>query len=168
MSTAPRISSTTTVTMTRMRSTITTIPMILTTAIQSSVSLSGATELPAPSTPVPELREVNPNTSVIPELTFEPPDFGYPRVDRVGKTYIVLIVLWSSVVAAGLCVLLRHRELPFIKFRKVWLVCVALGLLHLQLVFDMLMYPLNGVLPCSLEYWIMSLCLPSVLCCPRG
>ncbi|KAI5782711.1 hypothetical protein EDC01DRAFT_223876 [Geopyxis carbonaria] len=89
-----------------------------------------------------------------------PPNYGNPRLDSVGKTYIAVLTLWTVTLSAGLVVFLRHRHMPFIRLRNVPLVCFALGMIHLQLIFDMLMYPLNGSLSCSLEFWIMNICLP--------
>lgn len=90
----------------------------------------------------------------------EPPNYGHLRLDNVGKIYIAIFALWTTVFATGLTIFLTHRRLPFIRLKNVPLVCSALVMLHLQLSFDILIYPLNGVLPCSLEFWIMSICLP--------
>ncbi|KAF8250869.1 hypothetical protein K440DRAFT_653406 [Wilcoxina mikolae CBS 423.85] len=91
----------------------------------------------------------------------DPPNYGTLRLSGIGMTYIAVAVIFSALVAAGMAVLLRHRNLPFIRLRKVPLIILALVLLHLQLVFDLLVYPLNGALPCSAEYWIMAVCLPA-------
>ncbi|CUS10870.1 unnamed protein product [Tuber aestivum] len=90
----------------------------------------------------------------------EPPKYGSPRWNNVGKIYIAVFALWTVVFLVGFTVFLIHRKSPFIRLKNVPLVCSALLLLHLQLSFDILLYPLNGSLPCGLEYWIMSICLP--------
>jgi hypothetical protein len=91
----------------------------------------------------------------------DPPKYGTLRLNRIGVTYIAVTVIFSALVAAGVTVLVRHRNLPFIRLKKVPLIIIALVLLHLQLVFDLLVYPMNGELPCSVEYWIMAVCLPA-------
>lgn len=90
----------------------------------------------------------------------EPPKYGSPRWNSVGKIYIAAFALWTVAFVVCFMVFLIHQKLPFIRLRNVPLVCSALLMLHLQLSFDMLLYPLNGSLPCALEYWIMSICLP--------
>lgn len=93
----------------------------------------------------------------------EPPGFGTPRLDYIGRIYFAVFALWTFLFFAGLIALFKYRHLSFIKLKNVPLVFAALLLLHIQLTFDILAYPLNGVLPCGVEYWIMSLCLPYVL-----
>lgn len=90
----------------------------------------------------------------------EPSKYGSPRWNSVGKIYIAAFALWTVAFVVCFMVFLIHQKLPFIRLRNVPLVCSALLMLHLQLSFDMLLYPLNGSLPCALEYWIMSICLP--------
>jgi hypothetical protein len=93
-------------------------------------------------------------------IMLEPSHYGTPLLDTTGKIYVAVAVVWTAIIAGGTLVFLQHRNLPFIKLKMVPLVIVALALLHLQLVFDVLQYPLNGAMPCSLEFWIMNICLP--------
>lgn len=90
----------------------------------------------------------------------EPPEYGKLRLDYVGKIYFTVFAVWTSIFSAALIAFLKYRRLSFIRLKNVPLVVAALLMLHIQLTFDLLAYPLNGVLPCSLEYWIMNLCLP--------
>ncbi|RPA80004.1 hypothetical protein BJ508DRAFT_210715 [Ascobolus immersus RN42] len=90
----------------------------------------------------------------------EPPAYGTLRVDYVGRIYFGVFGFWTSLFFAGLFGLYKYRKLSFIRLKNVPLVFAALVLLHIQLTFDLLAYPLNGVLPCAVEYWIMTLCLP--------
>ncbi|KAI5794397.1 hypothetical protein DFH27DRAFT_654496 [Peziza echinospora] len=90
----------------------------------------------------------------------EPPNWGHPRLNKVGKIYIAVFCVWTTIFAIGFAILWHHRNLPFIRLKNIPLVSWALALLHLQLGIDILSYPLNGVLPCSLEWWIMAVCLP--------
>jgi hypothetical protein len=90
----------------------------------------------------------------------EPPSYGNLRVDYIGRIYFGIFGFWTSLFVAGLFGLWKYRKLSFIRLKNVPLVFAALGLLHVQLTFDLLAYPLNGVLPCAVEYWIMTLCLP--------
>ncbi|PWW75453.1 hypothetical protein C7212DRAFT_344823 [Tuber magnatum] len=79
----------------------------------------------------------------------EPQKYGSPRWNSVGKIYTAVFALWTAGFVVGFMVFLIHRKLPFIRLKNVPL-----------LSFDLLVYPLNGSLPCALEYWIMSICLP--------
>lgn len=90
----------------------------------------------------------------------EPPEFGKLRLDRIGIIYTSVFAVWTALFVVGLVILLRNRRLSFIRLKNVPLVVAALILLHIQLSFDLLAYPLNGVLPCALEFWIMNTCLP--------
>ncbi|KAL7272043.1 hypothetical protein RUND412_005168 [Rhizina undulata] len=90
----------------------------------------------------------------------EPPNYGHLRLDYAGEIYFGVFTLWTALFVAGFIVFFRNRHLPFIRLKNVPLVSVALAMLHLQLTFDILVYPLNGVIPCNLEFWIMNLCAP--------
>lgn len=90
----------------------------------------------------------------------EPPNYGFLRLDHIGRIYFAVFSLWTSLFFAGIIALFKYRRLSFIRLKNVPLVLAALLMLHIQLTFDILAYPLNGVLPCALEYWIMSICLP--------
>ncbi|KAI5815198.1 hypothetical protein BZA77DRAFT_87237 [Pyronema omphalodes] len=89
-----------------------------------------------------------------------PSGYGAPKIDDISLLYISLVSLLTSVLLIALFILYRNRKLPFIKLRSTPLTLTAVLLLHLQLVFDLLSHPLNGVLPCGFEYWVMSICLP--------
>lgn len=93
-------------------------------------------------------------------LLKEPPNWGFLRLNKVGTIYVIVYCIWTSVFAIGFVVLWRNRNLPFIRLKNIPLVSWALAFLHIQLSFYMLQYPLNGTLPCNLEYWIMAICLP--------
>ncbi|KAF8466451.1 hypothetical protein BDZ91DRAFT_658098 [Kalaharituber pfeilii] len=90
----------------------------------------------------------------------EPPNWGSIRLNRVGTIYLVVFCIWTTIFTIGFVILWRHRKLPFIRLKNIPLVSWALVFLHLQLSFDILAYPLNGTLPCVLEYWLTSICLP--------
>jgi len=90
----------------------------------------------------------------------EPPNWGSFRLNKVGKIYVIVFCLWTTMFTIGVMVLWKHRKLPFIRLKNIPLVSGALAFLHIQLSFDILEYPLNGTLPCNLEYWIATICLP--------
>lgn len=94
------------------------------------------------------------------DIILEPPNYGHLRLDNAGKIYIAVFAFWTLLFGVGLVIFLTHRHLPFIRLKNVPLVCAALVMLHVQLSFDILMYPSNGVLPCGLEFWVMNICLP--------
>ncbi|KAI5852991.1 hypothetical protein DFP73DRAFT_470406 [Morchella snyderi] len=94
------------------------------------------------------------------DIILEPPNYGHLRLDNAGKVYIAAFALWTLLFGVGLVIFLTHRHLPFIRLKNVPLVCAALVMLHIQLSFDILIYPSNGVFPCGLEFWVMNICLP--------
>lgn len=96
----------------------------------------------------------------------QPLDYGKLRLNRIGTIYLVVFCIWTTAFAIGWAVLIKYRKLPFIRLKNVPLVSWALAFLHLQLSFDILVYPLNGILPCRLEFWIMNICLPYELSPP--
>lgn len=90
----------------------------------------------------------------------KPPHWGHLRLDHPGTIYFTIFSLWTFLLLLFYTILFLNRHLPFIRLKNVPLVSWTLVFLHIQLSFDILLYPLNGVLPCELEYWITSLCLP--------
>lgn len=92
----------------------------------------------------------------------EPPNWGSFQLNKVGKIYVVVFCLWTTIFAIGFVILWKHQRLPFIQLKNIPLVSWTLVFLHIQLSFDILSYPLNGTLACNLEYWVMALCLPWV------
>ncbi|KZF24068.1 hypothetical protein L228DRAFT_87952 [Xylona heveae TC161] len=87
-------------------------------------------------------------------------NWGPPNLDAIGAVYITVCIVWTLLFAAGLITLLHFRKLPFIRMRDMTLVASALVTLHVYLLLDLLVYPLNGAFPCGLEFWIMGIYLP--------
>ena len=83
-----------------------------------------------------------------------------PNFDSLGKLYVAIAVFWTAVLTCGTIYLVRNRHLPAMKVRNTRLWLSALISLHSYWVLCWCAYVLNGVYPCSAEYWIMSLWLP--------
>lgn len=80
--------------------------------------------------------------------------------DGLAKIYLVIISVWTAIVASGLYAVIYNRKLPFVRMRKVVLLCIAVMFLHIYLVMVFIVYMLNGTFSCRAEYWIMSVYLP--------
>jgi len=80
--------------------------------------------------------------------------------DDLARVYLTIICLSTACVASGLYGVIYNRKLPFIRMRKVPLLCASVVILHVYLVMIFLVYMLNGTFSCRAEYWIMSIYLP--------
>jgi hypothetical protein len=87
-------------------------------------------------------------------------DGGRPNVDSVGIIYMVMTVLYTSVIAIELSLLYRRRFEFCIRIRNIRAVFTTVSMLHVYLAIVLLVYPWNGLFPCSAEYWVMSIFLP--------
>ena len=95
-------------------------------------------------------------------------DGGAPNLDAAGIAYITTAILYTFVVIAELFLLHRRRSSFSIRIRDLDLVFTSVSLLHIYLVVVLLVYPLNGRWPCSAEYWVMSILLPSGMAVFQG
>ncbi|KAF2828040.1 hypothetical protein CC86DRAFT_203503 [Ophiobolus disseminans] len=96
-----------------------------------------------------------------PVLTTREIDGGKPNIDALGIFYVVVAILYTLVLAGELILLNRHRSAFCVRIRNLKVVFSAVSLLHVYLVLVLLVYPWNGVFPCSAEFWIMSIFLPA-------
>lgn len=78
----------------------------------------------------------------------------------LGWVYIVLDIVWTMVLVAGLAFLWRHRRLPFLQIRKLPLVFTAVINLHVYGFVCTLGLTVGQVVPCDAQFWIMSIYLP--------
>ncbi len=78
----------------------------------------------------------------------------------LGWVYIGLAAAWTILLAAGLLYLYRHRQLPFLQFRRLSLMFIAVILLHLYAVVCMISYTIHPIIPCDVQFWVMSIYLP--------
>lgn len=85
---------------------------------------------------------------------------GKPMLDGLTIMYIVLTVVWTSVVLAASAVLWYFRHHESIRKRNAGLTVAAVLCLHIYWCLNMLIYPLNGTYPCRLNYWVMSIYFP--------
>lgn len=78
----------------------------------------------------------------------------------LGIAYIVLDVVWTAFLVAGLWFLYRHRRLPFLQIRRLPLVFAAIICLHVYGFVCTLGITVGQVVPCDAQFWIMSIYLP--------
>ena len=102
-------------------------------------------------------------------------DGGAPNLDGAGITYVIVAIVYTLVLSAELYLLWRHRSAFCVQIRNIKVIFPAVSMLHVYLILVLLVYPQNGKFPCSAEYWVMSIFLPSgmaffqgkssILCC---
>ncbi|KAF2849159.1 hypothetical protein T440DRAFT_138711 [Plenodomus tracheiphilus IPT5] len=83
-----------------------------------------------------------------------------PNTDALGITYVVIAIVYTIVLAVELVLLYRNRAAFCVKIRNIKIVFAAVSILHVYLVLVLLVYAWNGLFPCQVEFWIMSLFLP--------
>lgn len=84
-----------------------------------------------------------------------------PNTDALGIFYVVVAILYTILLAGELYLLNRHRSSFSVRIRNLKIVFSAISILHIYLVLVLLVYPWNGLFPCTAEFWIMSVFLPS-------
>ncbi|KZM20362.1 hypothetical protein ST47_g8523 [Ascochyta rabiei] len=83
------------------------------------------------------------------------------NTDALGITYVVIAIVYTIVLALELTLLYRRRDAFCIQIRNIKIVFAAVSMLHVYLTLVLLAYPWNGLYPCSAEFWVMSVFLPS-------
>jgi hypothetical protein len=83
------------------------------------------------------------------------------NMDALGIGYVVFAVMYTLTLCAELYVLYRRREAFCIQLRNIKVLFAAVSMLHVYLILVLFVYPWNGLFPCSAEFWIMSVFLPS-------
>ncbi|KAJ4402687.1 hypothetical protein N0V91_007062 [Didymella pomorum] len=96
-----------------------------------------------------------------PVLTPRMLDGGESNTDALGITYVVIAIIYTIVLASELTLLYRRRDAFCIQIRNIKIVFAAVSMLHVYLTLVLLAYPWNGLYPCSAEFWVMSVFLPS-------
>ncbi|KAJ4376770.1 hypothetical protein N0V86_006887 [Didymella sp. IMI 355093] len=86
---------------------------------------------------------------------------GESNTDALGITYVVIAIIYTIVLAFELAILYRRRHVFCIQIRNIKIVFAAVSMLHVYLTLVFLAYPWNGLYPCSAEFWVMSIFLPS-------
>ena len=84
-----------------------------------------------------------------------------PNIDALGIGYLVAAIIYTLILTAELYFLYRRREAFCVRIRNIKVVFAAVSMLHIYLILVLLVYPWNGLFPCSAEFWIMSVFLPS-------
>ncbi|OAG18441.1 hypothetical protein CC77DRAFT_190843 [Alternaria alternata] len=84
-----------------------------------------------------------------------------PNTDALGIFYVVVAILYTLILGVELFFLHRRREAFCLQIRNLKVVFAAVLMLHIYLILVLLVYPWNGLFPCSAEFWIMSVFLPS-------
>jgi len=84
-----------------------------------------------------------------------------PNTDALGIFYVVVAIMYTLILSVELFFLHRRREAFCLQIRNLKVVFAATLMLHIYLILVLLVYPWNGLFPCSAEFWIMSVFLPS-------
>ncbi|KAF1811703.1 hypothetical protein P152DRAFT_48877 [Eremomyces bilateralis CBS 781.70] len=87
-------------------------------------------------------------------------DFGEPNLNGLGVFYICLSLLYTIFVLGGLWALWLHRDTTAVRIRGFWTIFSAVLCIHMYSMAVVLVYPLNGILKCGTEFWMMSIVLP--------
>lgn len=106
--------------------------------------------------------------SMAPHLLPRVIDGGRPNLDALGITYVALAIIYTIIVSLELCLLFRRRSRFSVRIRNLRVTFGAVSLLHIYLILVLLVYPWNGLFPCSAEFWIMALFLPSGMALFQG
>lgn len=83
------------------------------------------------------------------------------NTDALGISYVVIAIVYTIILAFELTLLYRRRDAFCIQIRNIKIVFAAVSMLHVYLTLVLLAYPWNGLYPCSAEFWVMSVFLPS-------
>lgn len=81
-------------------------------------------------------------------------------VDSIGWVYLSLFIVWNVVFAGSLIFLWTHRQLPSLRMRRIPFLIAGLSSLHIYGAICMISYPLGAYVPCSTNFWVMSIYLP--------
>ncbi|KAL8941260.1 MAG: hypothetical protein Q9211_001882 [Gyalolechia sp. 1 TL-2023] len=87
-------------------------------------------------------------------------NFGPKNLDGYGISNIAFAVIYSIFLYAACIYLWLLRHHPIVKMRKVGLMLMAVIVLHVFCFLVFTVYFMNGVWPCSVEFWAMNLYLP--------
>ncbi len=87
-------------------------------------------------------------------------DGGDPNWDALGIFYMTFAAVWTLVIAAGLACLYLRRDNVAIRIRNFWLIVSSVVVLQLYLWAVLMVYVMNGLFTCGLEFWVMSTILP--------
>ncbi|KAL9613106.1 MAG: hypothetical protein Q9167_002323 [Letrouitia subvulpina] len=87
-------------------------------------------------------------------------NWGPPNRDGWGITLIVFTIAYSVCFYAACLLLWRRRKHPVVRMRKISLTLTSVLILHVYILLILLVYPINGSVPCDLEFWVMSIYLP--------
>jgi hypothetical protein len=90
------------------------------------------------------------------------------NMDSLGIGYVVLAIAYTLLLGSELYFLHRHRDAFCVQIRNIKVVFAAVLMLHIYLVLVLLVYPWNGMFPCSAEFWIMSVFLPAGMASFQG
>ncbi|KAK2754286.1 hypothetical protein FQN54_007166 [Arachnomyces sp. PD_36] len=96
----------------------------------------------------------------MPFIRPEGADGGEPFLDSLGALFTSVAIIWTLTITAGSIFLFFNRQMQCIRIRNLPLTVSSVACLHVYFILTMAAYPMNGSLPCSVEYWVMSIYLP--------
>ena len=76
------------------------------------------------------------------------------NLDSLGQLYIILGLLWTLLLLAGIVVLVVNRNVPAVRVRHLRVSLAGVCMLHVYGFLALFGYVLNGKGPCSAEYWV--------------
>jgi hypothetical protein len=95
-----------------------------------------------------------------PLLTPRKLDGTASNTDPLGIAYVVIVIIYTIVLASELVLLYKRRSAFCVQIRNIKIIFAAVVTLHVYLTLVFLAYPWNGLYPCSAKFWVMSIFLP--------
>lgn len=83
------------------------------------------------------------------------------NTDALGIIYVIIAIIYTIILTGEMYLLYQRRSAFCVRIRNIKAVFAAVSMLHVYLVLVLLVYPWNGLFPCSAEFWIMSIFLPA-------
>lgn len=88
-------------------------------------------------------------------------DGGYYGIwDGLSKFYTAINIIWTSMIIAGCIFLILNRNVPSVRIRNLPISLSAVLCLHVYWSAVLESYTWNGLYPCGVEFWVMSIYLP--------
>lgn len=87
-------------------------------------------------------------------------NWGPKNVDGYGISTFAFGIVYTIIFYAACLYLWLHRNHPSVKMRNIGLSLAGVLTIHVYLFMVFAVYYLNGLFPCNVEFWSMSMYLP--------
>lgn len=87
-------------------------------------------------------------------------NWGPKNVDGYGISTFAFGIVYTIIFYAACLYLWLHRSHPSVKMRNIGLSLAGVLTIHVYLFMVFAVYYLNGLFPCNVEFWSMSMYLP--------